>query len=267
MYESAEQLTHKIAYGEVHLGKEMMVVVACCFNENETYPILTAPSCKEEDHTDWQSLMLIIINSWYTNDAHTMIGQLWSFTTDGDSTCCKAGHKVFMQSKLTSSSLIYAILSGDAVIRQMTFTLIWDCISCGVYEGLRRYYHCLFITSSHADFVGSPNSTILNVLPSSRSRPVAPRWTHGVHPRFRLASRVQIKVLRNGLARTYLSFVHCVHCHPMLGRQIGERLSGGIIWNSTLTFNIQHQQTIHPLASAGQCWTAVPSGQLLKQGT
>ena len=89
-----------------------MVVVAHCFGEDQTYPLLAAPSCKEEDHMDWEMLIHYVINSWYESDAHKKIGLLWSFATDGDATRCKAGHKVLLQSKLTPSSPIYGILSG-----------------------------------------------------------------------------------------------------------------------------------------------------------
>ncbi|KIJ09004.1 hypothetical protein PAXINDRAFT_88080 [Paxillus involutus ATCC 200175] len=111
-YDSAEQLAQKISSGNVHLGKEMSVIVAHCFGEDQTYPVLAAPSCKEEDHTDWEALMYNIIESWYDNDAHKKVGPLWSFATDGDATRRKAGHKIFLQAKLIPSSPIYGILSG-----------------------------------------------------------------------------------------------------------------------------------------------------------
>ncbi|KAI6008633.1 hypothetical protein PISMIDRAFT_690710 [Pisolithus microcarpus 441] len=111
-YESAEQLATKLSAGDVHLGKEMTVVVAHCFTEDKTYPLLAAPSCKEEDHTDWQGLILKLVNKWYESGAHKKVGPLWSFATDGDATRRKAGHEVFMVTKLTSASPLYGILSG-----------------------------------------------------------------------------------------------------------------------------------------------------------
>ncbi|KAI5980753.1 hypothetical protein EDD15DRAFT_2381342 [Pisolithus albus] len=90
----------------------MTVVVAHCFGEGISYPLLTAPSCKEEDHADWQDLILKLVNTWYETDAHKKIGPLWSFATDGDATRRKAGHHVFMTTKLTTSSPLYCILSG-----------------------------------------------------------------------------------------------------------------------------------------------------------
>ena len=111
-YESAEQLAEKISLGEVHLGKEMTVVVAHCFREDGTYPLLAAPSCKAEDNSDWEVLIHNLIDAWYETDAYKTVRPLWSFATDGDATCHKAGHKVFMSSKLAPSSLLFCILSN-----------------------------------------------------------------------------------------------------------------------------------------------------------
>ena len=111
-YQSAEQLAEKTSSGQVHLGKEMSVIVVHIFGEDQTYPLLAAPSCKEEDHLDWEMLIYNVINSWYDNDTHQKVGPLWSFATDGDATRRKAGHKVLLQSMLTPSSPIYGVLSG-----------------------------------------------------------------------------------------------------------------------------------------------------------
>ncbi|KAI6166957.1 hypothetical protein EDD17DRAFT_1469528 [Pisolithus thermaeus] len=111
-YESAEQLAGKLAAGDVHLGKEVTVVVAHCFGEGISYPLLTALSCKEEDHADWQDLILKLVNMWYETDTHKKIGPLWSFATDSDATCHKAGHHIFVTTKLMTSSPLYCILSG-----------------------------------------------------------------------------------------------------------------------------------------------------------
>ncbi|KIK90958.1 hypothetical protein PAXRUDRAFT_35130 [Paxillus rubicundulus Ve08.2h10] len=94
---AAEQLTQKISSGNVHLGKEMLVIVAHCFGKDQTYLVLATPSCKE-DYTDWD------------NDAHKKVGPLWSFATDGDATC--QAHPV--------SSPIYGILSGLAGLNLYT---------------------------------------------------------------------------------------------------------------------------------------------------
>ena len=68
-FESATLIVIKLTLCEVHLGKEMTVIVTHCFGEDEMYPILAAPSCKEEDHNDWEKLMKTAINVWYSSDA------------------------------------------------------------------------------------------------------------------------------------------------------------------------------------------------------
>ncbi|KIK76637.1 hypothetical protein PAXRUDRAFT_28940 [Paxillus rubicundulus Ve08.2h10] len=101
-YDSAEQLAQNIQERSSWEG------------DDQTYPVLAAPSCKEEDHTDWEALMYNIIELWYDNDTHKKVGPLWSFATDGNATHHKAGHKIFLQAKLIPSSPIYGILSGLA---------------------------------------------------------------------------------------------------------------------------------------------------------
>ncbi|KAI6003279.1 hypothetical protein F5J12DRAFT_893920 [Pisolithus orientalis] len=110
-FKLATLIATKLTSGEVHLGKEMTVVAMHCFGEVETYPVLATPLCKEEDHNDWEKLMKTTIDVRYSGDAQEMVGPLWSFATDGDSTRCKAGHKVFMKSKLNELSSLYGILS------------------------------------------------------------------------------------------------------------------------------------------------------------
>ncbi|KIK80924.1 hypothetical protein PAXRUDRAFT_36050 [Paxillus rubicundulus Ve08.2h10] len=107
---SATQIASKLSLGEVHLAKEMTFVIAHCCGEDETYPLLTVPSCKEEDHADWEKLLEKVIDTWYSNDTHKNIGPLWSF----------AGHKILMQHQLDESSQLYAILSNLPGINQYT---------------------------------------------------------------------------------------------------------------------------------------------------
>ena len=64
--------------------------------------------------------MCNIIDSWYDSDTHKKVGLLWSFAMDGDAMRCKAGHKVFLRSKLTPSSPIYGILSGPTGLNLYT---------------------------------------------------------------------------------------------------------------------------------------------------
>ncbi|KAG9309942.1 hypothetical protein JVU11DRAFT_9974 [Chiua virens] len=110
-YDSAVQIASKLDSGQVHLGKEMTVTVVHLFGEDETYPLLAAPSCKEEDYTDWEKLINMLIDAWMTNGADKTVGPLWSFATDGDSTRRKAGHRTFVHTMLDESSPLYGILA------------------------------------------------------------------------------------------------------------------------------------------------------------
>ena len=85
-YDSAVQIASKLDSGQVHLGKEMTVVVVHLFGEDETYPLLAAPTCKQEDYSDWEKLIDKLIDTWTINGADRTVSPLWSFATDGDST-------------------------------------------------------------------------------------------------------------------------------------------------------------------------------------
>lgn len=110
-YDSAVQIASKLDSGQVHLEKEMTVIVAHLFGEDETYPLLAAPTCKEEDYSDWERLIDKLIDAWMTNGTDRTVGPLWSFATDGDSTRCKAGHRIFVRTKLDGSSPLFGILA------------------------------------------------------------------------------------------------------------------------------------------------------------
>ena len=110
-YEAAIQISSKLESGQVHLGKEMTVIVAHCFGEDETYPILAAATCKAKDYTNWEKLIEKVIETWIANGADTTVGPLWSFATDGDATRRKAGHHTLVREKLNESSPLFGILS------------------------------------------------------------------------------------------------------------------------------------------------------------
>jgi hypothetical protein len=51
-YESAINIAEKLKTGDVHLGKEMTVIVAHCNGEDGVYPLLATPTCKTEHAAD-----------------------------------------------------------------------------------------------------------------------------------------------------------------------------------------------------------------------
>ncbi|KAG1721992.1 hypothetical protein EDD22DRAFT_983034 [Suillus occidentalis] len=112
-YESAVTIAKKIHNGEVHLGKELTVIGAACFGEDELYPILAAPTCKTEDAGDMEGVLARAIERWNATRAAT-VGPLWSFATDGDATRHAAGHKLFLKTPYNMPGL--NTLTGDGEV-------------------------------------------------------------------------------------------------------------------------------------------------------
>jgi len=119
-YKSAVTITQKIHDGEVHLGKELTVIRAACFGEDELYPILAAPTCKTEDAADMEGVLVRAIERWAATGAAASVGPVWSFATDGDATHRAAGHKLFLKKPLLSESHLYGILSNMPGLNTMT---------------------------------------------------------------------------------------------------------------------------------------------------
>lgn len=109
-YESAVNIAQKLHDGELHLGKELTIIGASCFGEDEIYPILAAPTCKTEDATDMERILSRAIGSWNRTGASESVGPIWSLATDGDATRRAAGHKLFVKFPLPPESPLYGTL-------------------------------------------------------------------------------------------------------------------------------------------------------------
>lgn len=111
-YNSAVDLAIRLSKGDVHLGKEMTVASISFFGtgHSRTYPILAAPTCKQEDATDMVHIFQVVISA-YNRIAAALLGPLWSVATDGDATRRKAGYTLFVKKSLSPSSPIYPTLS------------------------------------------------------------------------------------------------------------------------------------------------------------
>jgi hypothetical protein len=109
-YESAVNIAQNIHAGQVHLGKELTVIGASFFGEDDIYPLLAAPTCKAEDAADMEHLLARAINSWSAAGAGASAGPIWSFATDGDATRRAAGHKLFLKNVLALESPLYGTL-------------------------------------------------------------------------------------------------------------------------------------------------------------
>ncbi|KII93403.1 hypothetical protein PLICRDRAFT_99321, partial [Plicaturopsis crispa FD-325 SS-3] len=109
-FESATDIAIELAKGTVHLGKEMTVASISFFGERGTYPILAAPTCKQESQSDMEYICELIIGSWGATAA-AKLGEIWSFATDGDATRRAAGYKLFVRYMLSNTSKLYGTLS------------------------------------------------------------------------------------------------------------------------------------------------------------
>lgn len=119
-YNSAADIAQKIHDGDVHLGKELTVIGASCFGEDEIYPLLAAPTCKTEDATDMEKILARTIRCWSTSGAAARVGPIWSFATDGDATRRAAGHKLFLKTSLSEDSPLYGSLINLAGLNLFT---------------------------------------------------------------------------------------------------------------------------------------------------
>jgi hypothetical protein len=109
-YNSAMSITQKLHEGHIHLGKELTVIGVSCFGEDEIYPILAAPTCKMEDASDMERILVQTVECWNLSDVVTSVGPAWSFVTDGDAAQHAAGHKLFIKTPLAPDSPLYGTL-------------------------------------------------------------------------------------------------------------------------------------------------------------
>ncbi|TFY75215.1 hypothetical protein EWM64_g8800 [Hericium alpestre] len=108
-FQSALNIAQSLTAGSVHMGKEMTVVSLSFFGIEGTYPILAAPTCKQETADDMQFILELILKSWKESPG-TAYGQIWSVATDGDSTRRACGFKMFLKNELSPSSPLYGTL-------------------------------------------------------------------------------------------------------------------------------------------------------------
>ncbi|RDB26720.1 hypothetical protein Hypma_005418 [Hypsizygus marmoreus] len=117
-YDSAVNLAKALVQGKVHIGKEMTVVAASCFGEPGVYPILAAPTCKQENAADMEYIFDIISRNW--KEHGESVGKIWSFATDGDATRRAAGYTTFLNTPLSAMSALYGILSNMSGLNLFT---------------------------------------------------------------------------------------------------------------------------------------------------
>ncbi|KAJ7798979.1 hypothetical protein B0H14DRAFT_3492072 [Mycena olivaceomarginata] len=61
---SVQTTVNALGDGKVHFGKEMLFVAAKCRGESTLYPLLCAPTCKQETWEDFKALFNLLIDVW-----------------------------------------------------------------------------------------------------------------------------------------------------------------------------------------------------------
>ncbi|KAI6145814.1 hypothetical protein BKA82DRAFT_145081, partial [Pisolithus tinctorius] len=133
-------LANVLKEGTVHLGKEVTVAGVHLFSEDGLYPLLTAPTCKTEESADMEFIFNIVMASWQESGVVENVGPIWSFTTDGNTTCHKTGHKTFLKTQLLEFSPLYGALvnlpglnlmtNNDEVTLKFDYKHTFKCQTC-----------------------------------------------------------------------------------------------------------------------------------------
>ncbi|KAK6992977.1 hypothetical protein R3P38DRAFT_3078646 [Favolaschia claudopus] len=110
-HDSATRLVSCLHDGTLHFGKEMAFVAARCSGETTIYPLVCAPTCKQETWEDMADLFRMILKVW-KETGQAAIGEIWNFATDGDQLRRRAGHAVFMQFELGPEDTLHFTLSN-----------------------------------------------------------------------------------------------------------------------------------------------------------
>jgi hypothetical protein len=108
---SVQTIVDALADGKVHFSKEVLFVAAKCRNESTLYPLLCAPTCKQETWEDFKALFNMLIDVW-GEEAAAIVWEIDTFASDRDHLCRRAGHAVFMQFELGPGDKIYIVLSN-----------------------------------------------------------------------------------------------------------------------------------------------------------
>lgn len=110
-WNAAVNIAKCLANDTVHLGKEMSVVAVSLFGESGVYPLLAAPTCKQETAADMEWIFDTILEAW-NKHGKAQVGPIWSFATDGDATRRAAGYNKFVKIPLSTASSLYGTLSN-----------------------------------------------------------------------------------------------------------------------------------------------------------
>ncbi|KAK7455836.1 hypothetical protein VKT23_010871 [Stygiomarasmius scandens] len=118
-FSDVTRLARRVATGEVHLGKEMTVVVVSIFGESSVFPLVCSPTCKKGGAEDSENLFRAISDAFHE---HPIVGKLEAFCwyTDGDPSRRKGGHRYFVQIEVRPGTQLHSILSRLPGLNLMT---------------------------------------------------------------------------------------------------------------------------------------------------
>ncbi|KAG2051216.1 hypothetical protein BDR06DRAFT_973933 [Suillus hirtellus] len=163
MYKSAITIAQKFHDGEVHLGKELMVIGVTCFREDKLHPVLVAPTCKTENAGDMEITLTHAIEWWNRTGAAALVRPVWSFATDGDAMHHAAGHKLFLKKLLLPESPLYSILNNMPGLNTMTgdAKVMLDC-------DLKHIFKCFCMLIHSTARIILNNGHVINSMMLSR---------------------------------------------------------------------------------------------------
>ncbi|KAJ7753963.1 hypothetical protein DFH07DRAFT_868659 [Mycena maculata] len=81
------------------------------YDEANVYPILAAPTCKQETAEEMQELYESIMAIWEELGANSC-GDIKNFTSDGDPLCCKVAYELLCTTELPKNHALFKVLAN-----------------------------------------------------------------------------------------------------------------------------------------------------------
>ncbi|TFY74709.1 hypothetical protein EWM64_g9303 [Hericium alpestre] len=135
--QSAVNIAQGLANGSVHMGKEMTITSLSFFGLDGTFPVLAAPTCKQETAEDMQFILELILKTWKDSPG-IKYSTIWSVATDGDSMRHACSFNMFLKHRLLMASPLYGTLSNmpglnlytgdDKITLDFDYKHIFKCI-------------------------------------------------------------------------------------------------------------------------------------------
>ncbi|KAJ7742339.1 hypothetical protein DFH07DRAFT_750546 [Mycena maculata] len=110
-YQSVLTIVDALREERLHFGKEMLVVAVKFPDEANVYPILAAPTCKQETAEEMQELYELIMAIWEELGANSC-GDIKNFASDGDPLRRKVAYKLLCTTELPKTHALFKILAN-----------------------------------------------------------------------------------------------------------------------------------------------------------